>query len=76
MKDRIKSWETTIIGLIALIGLGYKAYTSGGFEVSDFLILVTGVGFIGAKHKGVVKTDTSKTSKTINPDREYPDERV
>ena len=49
MKDRIKSWETTVIGLIALIGLGYKAYTSGGFEVPDFLILIAGVGFIGVK---------------------------
>tara|TARA_R110002126_G_scaffold120486_1_gene261624 strand:+ start:542 stop:772 length:231 start_codon:yes stop_codon:yes gene_type:complete len=75
MKDRIKSWESTVIGLIALIGLGYKAYTSGGFEVSDFLILVTGVGFIGAKHKGTLKQRTPKVSNTINPDREYPDER-
>ena len=66
--DRLKSWKTTLIGIIALIGLGYKAYTSGGFEVSDFLILAAGVGFIGAK-------DKVKVSKTINPDREYPDER-
>tara|TARA_R110002111_G_scaffold219870_2_gene282026 strand:- start:1193 stop:1351 length:159 start_codon:yes stop_codon:yes gene_type:complete len=51
MKDRIKSWKTTAVGIIALIGLGYKAYTSGGFEVSDFLILIAGVGFIGAKEK-------------------------
>ena len=68
MKDRIKSWKTTAVGIIALIGLGYKAYTSGGFEVSDFLILAAGFGFIGAK-------DKLKVSKTINPDREYPDER-
>ena len=47
MKDRLKSWKTTIIGIIALLGLAYKAYTSGGFEVSDFLILIGGVGFIG-----------------------------
>ena len=68
MKDRLKSWKTTTIGIIALLGLGYKAYTSGGFEVSDFLILAAGVGFIGAK-------DKVKVSKTIDPDREYPDER-
>ena len=49
MKDRIKSWKTTTIGAIALLGLIYKAYTSGGFEVSDFLILIAGVGFIGVK---------------------------
>ena len=51
MKDRITSWKTTTIGVIALIGLAYKAYTSGGFEVSDFLILIAGIGFIGAKEK-------------------------
>tara|TARA_R110000782_G_scaffold33049_1_gene80146 strand:- start:405 stop:614 length:210 start_codon:yes stop_codon:yes gene_type:complete len=68
MKDRVKSWRTTTVGIIALIGLSYKAYTSGGFEVSDFLILAAGVGFIGAKDKPSV-------SKTINPIRKFPDER-
>tara|TARA_R110000772_G_scaffold188838_2_gene299921 strand:- start:707 stop:865 length:159 start_codon:yes stop_codon:yes gene_type:complete len=51
MKDRILSWKTTTVGIIALLGLGYKAYTSGGFEVYDFLILVAGVGFIVRKEK-------------------------
>jgi hypothetical protein len=51
MKDRLKSWKTTTIGVIALLGLIYKGYTSGGFEVSDFLILAAGVGFISAKEK-------------------------
>ena len=64
MKDRIKSWKTTAVGLIALIGLGYKAYTSGGFEVSDFLILAAGVGFIGAKDKVTLKQGSSKFSST------------
>jgi hypothetical protein len=49
--DRLKSWKTTTIGVIALLGLIYKGYTSGGFEVSDFLILAAGVGFISAKEK-------------------------
>jgi hypothetical protein len=51
MKERIKSWKTTTVGVIALIGLIYKGYTSGGFEVTDFLILVAGVGFIATKEK-------------------------
>ena len=49
MKDRIKSWKSTTIGLIAILGLIYKGYTSGGFEVTDFLILAVGVGFIAKK---------------------------
>ena len=51
MKERVNSWRTTSIGVIALFGLAYKAYTGGGFEVEDFLILIAGVGFIGAKDK-------------------------
>ena len=51
MKDRLKSWKTTTVGVIALLGLIYKGYTNGGFEVSDFLILIAGIGFIGAKEK-------------------------
>ena len=54
MKDRIYSWKTTTIGIIALIGLAYKAYTSGGFEVADFLILAAGVGFIARKEKSKI----------------------
>lgn len=69
MKNLIKSWKTTSIGLVAILGLFYKAYTSGGFEVSDFLLLVVGVGFIASK-------DVNKShSKTVDPDREYPDTR-
>lgn len=50
MKNRIvKSWKTTIVGIVAILGLIYNAYTNGGFEVSDFLLLITGVGFIGYK---------------------------
>lgn len=49
MKDILKNWKTTLIGLIALIGLGYNFYKQGGLEVSDFLLLVVGVGFISAK---------------------------
>ena len=67
MKDRIKSWKSTVIGLIALIGLAYKGYTSGGFEVSDFLILTGGIWGIGYKK--------IKKVSTVDPDREYPDER-
>ena len=51
MKERIFSWKTTVIGIIALLGLAYKAYTSGGFEVTDFLLLVAGIGFIAKKEK-------------------------
>lgn len=49
MKDILKNWKTSLIGLIALVGLGWKFYNEGGLEVQDFLLLVVGVGFISAK---------------------------
>ena len=72
MKERIKSWKTTIIGIIAILGLAYKAYTSGGFEVSDFLLLFGGVGFIGYKKSN---TKEIKKASTVDPIRDFPDER-
>jgi len=45
----MKNWKTTAIGVIALIGLGFNAYTNGGFSVADFLLLITGIGFLAAK---------------------------
>ena len=68
MKDRLKSWKTTTVGIIAILGLIYKGYTSGGFEVSDFLLLGAGVGFIVTK-------EANKKGSTVDPNREYPDVR-
>ena len=51
MREILKSWKTTTVGIIALVGLGYKAYTNGGFDASDILLLVVGVGFIAKKEK-------------------------
>jgi hypothetical protein len=66
MKDRIKSWKTTTVGIIAILGLIYKGYTSGGFEVSDFLLLGAGVGFIG--YKGTNNRSSMRTGTSGGPD--------
>lgn len=49
IKDIIKSKKTSIIGVIAILGLMYNAYLNEGFNVSDFLLLTIGVGFIVSK---------------------------
>ena len=68
MKDILKSWKTSVIGVIALLGLSYKIYTSGGLEVEDFLLLIAGVGFIGYKENYL--------SKTVDPEiTDKPDTR-
>lgn len=45
----MKDWKTTVIGVIALLGLAYNGYVNGGFSVSDFMLLITGIGFLVAK---------------------------
>ena len=49
MENILKSWKTTTIGIIAIVGLIYKAYTNGGFEVTEFILLATSVGLIFVK---------------------------
>tara|TARA_R110002020_G_scaffold328548_4_gene544484 strand:- start:1376 stop:1600 length:225 start_codon:yes stop_codon:yes gene_type:complete len=73
MRNILKSWKTTTVGIVAIVGLIYKAYLSGGFEVSDFLMLAVGVGFIASKDAN--KSHSEVLQNTVNPNREYPDER-
>ena len=49
MSNILKSWKTTLIGLVAIAGLGFNIYTNGGISVTDFLLLITGVGFLLSK---------------------------
>jgi hypothetical protein len=68
MKERLKSWKSTIVGIIALLGLIYHAYTSGGFNVTDFLLLGASVGFIG--YKGTSNRSAMNTGGHPDPDKE------
>ena len=49
MRNVFKSWKTTLIGVVALAGLGWNFYNNGGVGVNEFLMLVIGVGFIASK---------------------------
>jgi hypothetical protein len=63
-----KGIKTTIIGIIAIIGLAYKIYLEGGLSVEDFLILITAIGFLFTKD-----SNASHTFDTI-PDNPPPDD--
>tara|TARA_R110000803_G_scaffold63443_5_gene124148 strand:- start:9842 stop:10009 length:168 start_codon:yes stop_codon:yes gene_type:complete len=55
MRNRIVgNWKTSLIGAIALVGLGINVYNNG-LSVSDFLLLAVGVGFIVSKDKSYGK---------------------
>lgn len=68
----VSNWKTTSIGLIALIGLGVNVYNNG-LSVSDFLLLVIGVGFIAAKDKKADKFSPSVGGEDPDDDDEEAD---
>lgn len=45
----MKNWKTTVVGIIALIGLGYETYVSGEFDATKLLLLATSLGLLVAK---------------------------
>ena len=49
-KNIIKSWKTTLFGLIILSGLSYKAFTVG-FSISDSITGLIAAGFLFANDK-------------------------
>ncbi len=48
MENLKKSWKTTLIGLVILGGLGYKAYTTG-FTIQDSVFGFIAIGFLMSK---------------------------
>jgi hypothetical protein len=49
MNNILKSWKTTVVGVIAIAGLIYNIYLTGGLNVVSFLLLINGVGFMLVK---------------------------
>ncbi len=70
MKNFKKNWKTSLIGVIALLGLAYNFYTQGGLEVSDFLLLAVGVGFISAKDGDKTHSKTNVIGGDLNTEDE------
>ena len=73
MKNIFKSWKTTIIGLLVIVGLLIKAYFNAGFLLEDLLIGILGIGFIITKDAN--KSHYDVLSSTVDPIRKFPDER-
>ena len=48
MSNILKSWKTSLIGLVVLGGLAYKAFTVG-FSVEDAVFGFIAVGFLASK---------------------------
>jgi|GEM_PF-6893142 len=70
MRNIFKSWKTTLIGVIALLGLCWNIYNNGGIEVTDFLLLVVGVGFIATKDVGSTHSKGSSIGGDLPPPEE------
>lgn len=48
MKNIVTNWKTTLIGIIIVGGLAYKAFTVG-FEIQEVLLGLAAIGFILGK---------------------------
>ena len=69
MKNILTNWKTTIIGIVILAGLAYKAFTTG-FTIADAVFGFIAIGFITAKDgdKSHTKDFTKASGGEIPPD--------
>lgn len=74
MKDRlIKSWQTTILGLIVLAYVVYNLFwLNNKIDFVSIIEILVSIGFIGYKQK----SNNNKRFSTVDPDKEEkPSER-
>ncbi|MCP4355268.1 MAG: hypothetical protein GY793_06475 [Proteobacteria bacterium] len=71
MSNILKSWQTSLTGLVIIGGLAYKAFTVG-FSIDDAVFGLIAIGFIVGKD---ANKSHSIDAPTVDPEREYPDER-
>jgi len=67
IKNIFTSWKTSLVGLVIICGLGYKAFTVG-FSISDALLGLVAAGFLKAKDKKI--SVFSRKIDQPNPDHE------
>ncbi len=73
MKNIFTNWKTTLIGVVILGGLAYKAFTTG-FSIADAVFGFIAIGFITAKDgdKSHTKDFTAGIGDDIPPEEEEP----
>ena len=72
MKNIVTNWKTTIIGVIIIGGLAYKAFTVG-FEIQEVILGLVAIGFVIAKDGDKSHTKDFKAGGgEIPPDDEEP----
>ncbi len=57
MKNIIKSWRTTLIGIVIICGIGYYAIANKGIGVQDGIALALAFGLIQAKDGKATHTE-------------------
>lgn len=73
MKNIFTNWKTTLIGIVILGGLAYKAFTTG-FTIADAVFGFIAIGFITAKDgdKSHTKDFLAGGGGELPPDDEDP----
>jgi hypothetical protein len=52
LKETVKNWKTSLIGVVIICGLAYSGFKYG-FEISEALAGLIALGFLKAKDKKV-----------------------
>ena len=68
MSNILKSWKTSLTGLVIIGGLAYKAFTVG-FDIEDAVFGLIAAGFLASKD---ANKSHSMDAPTVDPDKTYP----
>lgn len=52
MKEILKNWKTSLVGIIIILGLAYTGF-SDGFTITEAVAGLVAIGFLRAKDKTV-----------------------
>ena len=67
MKNILKSWKSTLVGLIIVAGLTYKAFTTG-FTITDSLSALIAIGFMVVKDNDQTHSTDLQSNTGGHPD--------
>ena len=71
MNNVLTNWKTTLVGIVIIGGLAYKAFTVG-FAIEEVIMGLVAIGFLASKDgdKSHTKNFTADSGGHPDPDKE------